>query len=625
LAVLRECFGYSAFRGQQGAIVDHVCAGHNALVLMPTGGGKSLCYQIPALVRQRRGQGATLVVSPLIALMQDQVSTLEQLGVEAAFLNSTLSGEAAQDIELRWRSGRLSLLYAAPERVLTPRFLAMLDSLHERGLLSLLAIDEAHCVSQWGHDFREDYLGLSQLASRYPGVPRLALTATADAMTRDDIVERLALQDAQCFVSSFDRPNIRYTIVEKEDPRAQLLSFIREGHQNDAGIAYCATRKKVEETAVWLSDHGIRALPYHAGLDLAVRQDHQQAFVEHDSRDGGLVMVATIAFGMGIDKPDMRFVAHLDLPRSVEGYYQETGRAGRDGEPAEAWMVYGLADVVGQRRLIEDGQASEEFKRVLWGKLEAMLTLAEAHDCRRQRLSSYFDEASEPCGNCDNCLEPPQLWDGTEAARMALSCIYRMAQHGAHNGARSFGAAHLIDVLRGKPSPKVRQHGHDQLSTYGIGRHLSDALWRAVLRQLVARGHVVTEEDWPTLLLTEHARAVLRGEAPLAMKQPREQLKLTARNASPNRRSSAGSSTNRSAHDWILEFDEAAQARFERLKTWRTAQSKAQGRPPYVIFHDSTLAEMAARQPRDADELATISGVGAHKLEAYGTDLLALM
>ena len=624
LAVLHEVFGYSAFRGQQGPIVDHVCAGHNALVLMPTGGGKSLCYQVPALVRQRRGQGATLVVSPLIALMQDQVSTLEQLGVEAAFLNSTLSSEAAQDIERRWRSGHLSLLYAAPERVLTPRFLAMLDSLHERGLLSLVAIDEAHCVSQWGHDFREDYLGLSQLASRYPGVPRLALTATADALTRADIVDRLALQGAQCFVSSFDRPNIRYTIVEKEDPRAQLLGFIREGHQNEAGIVYCATRKKVEETAVWLSDHGIRALPYHAGLDLAVRQNHQQAFVEHDSRDGGLVMVATIAFGMGIDKPDVRFVAHLDLPRTVEGYYQETGRAGRDGEPAEAWMVYGLADVVGQRRLIEDGQASEDFKRVLRGKLEAMLTLAEAHDCRRQRLLSYFDEASEPCGNCDNCLEPPEMWDGTEAARMALSCVYRMAQHGAHNGARSFGAAHLIDVLRGKPSPKVRQYGHDQLSTYGIGRHLSEALWRAVLRQLVAQGHVVTEVELPTLLLTESARAVLRGEVPLTMKQPREQLKLAERNARPTRRSSSASNS-RSAHDWIVEFDEAAQARFERLKTWRTAQSKAQGRPPYVIFHDSTLAEMAARQPRDADELATISGVGAHKLEAYGTDLLALM
>ncbi|MBM3389360.1 MAG: DNA helicase RecQ [Betaproteobacteria bacterium] len=626
LGVLQEVFGYNAFRGQQGAIVDHVCAGQNALVLMPTGGGKSLCYQVPALVRQRRGQGATLVVSPLIALMQDQVSMLEQLGVEAAFLNSTLSSDAAQDIERRWRSGHLSLLYAAPERVLTSRFLAMLDSLHERGLLSLLAIDEAHCVSQWGHDFREDYLGLSQLAQRYPGVPRLALTATADELTRTDIVDRLALQDAQRFVSSFDRPNIRYTIVEKEDPRAQLLAFIRQGHQSEAGIVYCATRKKVEETAVWLSDHGIRALPYHAGLDLALRHQHQQVFVEHDTRDGGLVMVATIAFGMGIDKPDVRFVAHLDLPRTVEGYYQETGRAGRDGEPAEAWMVYGLADVVGQRRLIEDGQASEDFKRVLRGKLEAMLTLAEAHDCRRQRLLSYFDEPSEPCGNCDNCLEPPEMWDGTEAARMALSCVYRMTQHGAHNGARSFGAAHLIDVLRGKPSPKVRQYGHDRLSTYGIGRHLSEALWRAVLRQLVAQGHVMTEVELPTLLLTEGARAVLRGEVPLTMKQPREQLKLAARNARPTRGGINGTgSATRSAHDWIVEFDEAAQARFERLKTWRTTQSKAQGRPAYVIFHDSTLAEMAARRPATAEDLATISGVGARKLAAYGADLLALM
>ena len=626
LAVLNEVFGYGAFRGQQGDIVDHVCAGHNALVLMPTGGGKSLCYQVPALVRQRCGLGASLVVSPLIALMQDQVSTLEQLGVQAAFLNSTLSSEDAQDIERRWRTGQLSLLYAAPERVLTPRFLAMLDSLHERGLLSLFAIDEAHCVSQWGHDFREDYLGLSQLAQRYPGVPRLALTATADALTRADIVERLGLEHARSFVSSFDRPNIRYTIVEKEDPRAQLLAFIRDGHQNEAGIVYCATRKKVEETAVWLSDQGIRALPYHAGLQLDVRQQHQQAFVDHDTRDGGLVMVATIAFGMGIDKPDVRFVAHLDLPRTVEGYYQETGRAGRDGEPAEAWMVYGLADVVGQRRLIEDGQASEEFKRVLRGKLEAMLMLAEAHDCRRQRLLSYFGEDSEPCGNCDNCLEPPELWDGTEAARMALSCIYRMAQHGEHQGARSFGAAHLIDVLRGKPSPKVRQYGHDQLSTYGIGRHLSEALWRAVLRQLVAQGHVVTETEFPTLLLTENARAVLRGEVALTMKQPREQLKLSARPLKPARRSGgAQGAGSRSAHDWIVEFDEAAQARYERLKTWRTAQSRAQGRAPYVIFHDSTLAEMAARQPRTADELSTISGVGAHKLEAYGADLLSLM
>ena len=626
LSVLHEVFGYGAFRGQQGAIVDHVCAGGHALVLMPTGGGKSLCYQVPALVRQRRGQGATLVVSPLIALMQDQVSTLEQLGVEAAFLNSTLGADEALSIERRWRSGNLSLLYAAPERVLTPRFLAMLDSLHERGLLSLLAIDEAHCVSQWGHDFREDYLGLSQLAERYPTVPRLALTATADAITRADIIERLALQDARPFISSFDRPNIRYTIVEKEDPRAQLLAFIREGHQDEAGIVYCATRKKVEETAVWLSDQGLRALPYHAGLDLTTRQQHQQAFVDHDTRDGGLVMVATIAFGMGIDKPDVRFVAHLDLPRTVEGYYQETGRAGRDGEPAEAWMVYGLADVVGQRRLIEDGQASEDFKRVLRGKLEAMLTLAEAHDCRRQRLLGYFGEESEPCGNCDNCLEPPQIWDGTEAARMALSCIYRMARHGTFNGARSFGAAHLMDVLVGKRSPKVRQYGHDELSTFGIGSHLGEAQWRAVLRQLVAQGHVVTEVELPTLLLTDSARAVLKGEVTLPMKQPRERLKLAQRQTRiPRRSGGTAGAPARSAHDWIIEFDEAARRRYDHLKSWRTQEARAQGRPPYVIFHDSTLAEMAARCPTTAQELGTINGVGAHKLEAYGPALLELM
>ena len=625
--VLQTVFGYPDFRDPQAEIVQHLIAGGNALVLMPTGGGKSLCYQVPALVRQQRGQGVTLVVSPLIALMQDQVGTLEQLGVEAAFLNSTLTGEEAQQIQRRWLSGHLSLLYAAPERMLTPRFLAMLDSLHERGLLSLFAIDEAHCVSQWGHDFREDYLGLSILAERYPGVPRVALTATADEHTRADIVERLGLQGARRFISSFDRPNIRYTIVEKEEPRAQLLAFIRDGHEAEAGIVYCSTRKKVEETAVWLADHGVRALPYHAGLDLDVRQAHQRAFLEHDGREGGLVMVATIAFGMGIDKPDVRFVAHLDLPRTVEGYYQETGRAGRDGAPAEAWMVYGLADVVGQRRLIEDGQASEEFKRVLRGKLEAMLTLAEAADCRRVRLLAYFGQDGQPCGNCDNCLAPPEMWDATEAARMALSCIYRMAQHGAHGAGRSFGAGHLIDVLRGKSTPKVRQYGHERLSTFGIGAALSEPLWRAVLRQLVALGHVVAEVELPTLCLTDTARAVLRGEVPLMMKRPRESLKLAARAAGrPVRSATRGAAgPSRSAQDWILDFDTPAQQRFDRLKAWRAEQARTQGRPAYVIFHDASLAEMAARAPATLEELGTVSGVGAHKLEAYGAQLLDLM
>ena len=442
LSILHEVFGYQAFRGDQAAIVEHVVGGGDALVLMPTGGGKSLCYQVPAIARHRAGRGVTVVVSPLIALMHDQVSALEEVGVHASFLNSTLDSEDASAIERELRSGRLVLLYAAPERILTPRFLAMLDSLHERSLLSLFAIDEAHCVSQWGHDFREEYLGLSVLHERFAGVPRLALTATADAHTRADIVERLQLEDARCFVSSFDRPNIRYTIVEKDEPRRQLLRFLRDEHDGDAGIVYCQTRKKVEETAAWLADEGLTALPYHAGLDAAVRRRHQDRFLRED----GIVMVATIAFGMGIDKPDVRFVAHLDLPKNIEGYYQETGRAGRDGAPADAWMAYGLADVVNQRRMIDESEAEEDFKRLQRGKLDALLALAEAHDCRRVRLLDYFGEASRPCGNCDNCLQPPATWDATEAARKALSCIYRFHQHGG----MSFGAVHLIDVLRGK-------------------------------------------------------------------------------------------------------------------------------------------------------------------------------
>ncbi|HNJ83614.1 MAG TPA: RecQ family ATP-dependent DNA helicase, partial [Piscinibacter sp.] len=425
LSVLNEVFGYPAFRGQQAAIVDHLCAGGDALVLMPTGGGKSLCYQVPAIVRHRRDHGVAIVVSPLIALMHDQVGALEEAGVHAAFLNSTLTLEDAQRIEREMMSGRLVLLYAAPERVTTPRFLAQLDSLHERGLLSLFAIDEAHCVSQWGHDFREDYLGLSVLHERYADVPRIALTATADELTRADIIERLQLQSAQVFISSFDRPNIRYAIVEKDDARRQLLRFIRDEHEGDAGIVYCLSRKKVEETAAWLNEEGIAALPYHAGLDAEVRRRHQDKFL----RDEGVVMVATIAFGMGIDKPDVRFVAHLDLPKNIESYYQETGRAGRDGEPADAWMAYGLADVVNQRRMIDESPADEEFKRGQRAKLDALLALAEAHDCRRVRLLAYFGEESSACGNCDNCLNPPATWDATEAARKALSCVYRFHQN----------------------------------------------------------------------------------------------------------------------------------------------------------------------------------------------------
>src|SRR5436190_14407542 len=439
--VLGEVFGYAAFRGAQEDIIEHVGAGGDALVLMPTGGGKSLCYQVPAIVRHRGGQGVALVVSPLIALMHDQVGALEEAGVHAAFLNSTLETDEAARIEREMMGGRLVLLYAAPERIATPRMLAQLDSLHERGLLSMFAIDEAHCVSQWGHDFREDYLKLSVLAERYPGVPRIALTATADELTRADIVERLALHDARVFVSSFDRPNIRYAVVGKDKAREQLLAFLRDEHPGDAGIVYCQSRKKVDETAAWLNDQGIAALPYHAGLEAPVRQRHQDRFL----REEGLVMVATIAFGMGIDKPDVRFVAHLDLPKNIEGYYQETGRAGRDGLPADAWMAYGLADVVNQRRMIDDSPAGDEFKRNQRGKLDALLALAEAHDCRRVRLLAYFGEPSSPCGPlqnaCDNCRKPPQTWDATEASRMALSCVYRIEQQ---SGLR-FGATHLID------------------------------------------------------------------------------------------------------------------------------------------------------------------------------------
>ncbi|HRH89425.1 MAG TPA: DNA helicase RecQ, partial [Rubrivivax sp.] len=518
LSILHEVFGYAAFRGDQAAIVDHVTGGGDALVLMPTGGGKSLCYQVPAIARHRAGGGVTVVVSPLIALMHDQVSALEELGVHAEFLNSTLDSQAASAVERELRAGRLVLLYAAPERILTPRFLAMLDALHERGRLSLFAIDEAHCVSQWGHDFREEYLGLSVLHERYAGVPRLALTATADAHTRDDIVQRLQLDGARTFVSSFDRPNIRYSIVEKDDPRRQLLRWLRDEHHGDAGIVYCQTRKKVDDTADWLVAEGVSALPYHAGLDAAVRRRHQDRFLRED----GIVMVATIAFGMGIDKPDVRFVAHLDLPKNIEGYYQETGRAGRDGAPADAWMAYGLADVVNQRRMIDESEAEEDFKRLQRSKLDALLALAEAHDCRRVRLLAYFGETYEGpgpaggCGHCDNCLQPPATWDATEAARKALSCIYRFQQHGG----MSFGAVHLIDVLRGKATDKVAQHHHDRLSTFGIGADLGEAQWRSVLRQLLALGHLRAEGEFNTLALAPSAREVLRGEVQLLLRVP---------------------------------------------------------------------------------------------------------
>jgi ATP-dependent DNA helicase RecQ len=605
-------FGYTAFRGEQQAIVEHVTAGGDALVLMPTGGGKSLCYQVPAIVRHRRGQGVTVVVSPLIALMHDQVGALDELGVSAAFLNSTLDGDEARRIERSLLAGRLALLYAAPERILTPRFLAMLDSLHERGLLAGFAIDEAHCVSQWGHDFREEYLGLSALHERFAGVPRLALTATADAHTRADIVERLELAAARVFVASFDRPNIRYRIVEKDDPRRQLLAFITEEHEGEAGIVYCQSRRKVEETAEWLVQQGVSALPYHAGLDAEVRRRHQDRFL----REEGLVMVATIAFGMGIDKPDVRFVAHLDLPKNIEGYYQETGRAGRDGLPAEAWMTYGLADVVNQRRMIDEGEAGEDFKRLQRSKLDALLALAEAADCRRVRLLAYFGEASEPCGNCDNCLNPPETLDATEAARKALSCVYRFWQAGGQR----YGAGHLVDVLRGKATDKSRQHGHEELSTWGIGADLSETEWRAVLRQLVAAGHLRAEGEYGVLVLTESARAVLRGEMAVTLRRPAEKL-ARPRKAS---RGASGRGTGRSAPEG-LPLDDEALARFADLKAWRAEVAREHNLPAYVVFHDATLAEMARQCPDSLDALAGIGGVGAKKLERYGAELLRLL
>jgi ATP-dependent DNA helicase RecQ len=612
LSILQQVFGYSAFRGQQREIVDHVIAGGDALVLMPTGGGKSLCYQIPALARHRAGRGVTLVVSPLIALMHDQVGALEEAGVNGAFLNSTLDGDDARRIERDLLAGRLQLLYAAPERILGARFLAMLDSLHERGLFSLVAIDEAHCVSQWGHDFREEYLGLSLLHQRYPGVPRIALTATADAHTRADIVERLALGAARIFAASFDRPNIRYAIVEKGDARRQLLRFLREQHPGDAGIVYCQSRRKVDETAAWLDTEGIVALPYHAGMDATMRKAHQERFLRED----GVVMVATIAFGMGIDKPDVRFVAHLDLPKNIEGYYQETGRAGRDGLPADAWMAYGLADVVNQRRMIDDGDASDDFKRIQRGKLDALLALAEAHDCRRARLLAYFGEANLPagyrCGRCDNCLDPPAVWDATDAARKALSCIYRCRQASGFG----FGAGHLIDVLRGRATEKVIQHGHDRLSTFGIGAEVAEAQWRGVLRQLVALGHVRAEGDHGALALGESARGVLRGEARLWLRLPGD----------PAPRASARRARAETvAKPPPLPLDDAATARFAALKAWRAGVARAHNLPAYVVFHDATLAEMAREAPDTLAALAGIGGVGAKKLEAYGPAILRVL
>ncbi len=611
LEILHEVFGYKAFRGPQAPIVDHVVAGGDALVLMPTGGGKSLCYQIPAIARQRAGHGVAIVVSPLIALMHDQVGALHEAGVNAAFLNSTLDWAQTQDVERRMARAEITLLYAAPERVTTPRFLELMDALHARGKLSLFAIDEAHCVSQWGHDFRPEYRALTVLHQRYAGVPRIALTATADALTRADIVERLQLEEARQFVSSFDRPNIRYSIVEKKEATTQLLRFIEREHEGEAGVVYCQSRKRVEDVASTLQGAGVNALPYHAGLDAAVRQKHQDRFLRED----GIVMVATIAFGMGIDKPDVRFVAHLDMPKNIEGYYQETGRAGRDGAPADAWMVYGLQDVVNQRRMIDESPAGEEFKQVMRGKLDALLSLAEASDCRRVRLLGYFGEQSTACGNCDNCLNPPQVWDGTDAARKLLSTIYRVQQQSGI----SFGAGHIMDILRGKATEKVKQFGHESISTFGLGAEFSEVQLRGVLRQLIATGALAVDtEAFNTLKLTEGSRAVLRGEASVAL---RESV------SSPVGRSGGGKTrrekTPRGAPSpAAATLDAAAQTRFNALKAWRAEVAKEHNLPAYVIFHDATLASIAERAPATLEDLQGISGIGTKKLEAYGADVL---
>jgi ATP-dependent DNA helicase RecQ len=590
LALLREMFGHAGFRDAQGDVVAHLIAGGDALVLMPTGSGKSLCYQVPSLLRE----GTGVVVSPLIALMQDQVAALTQLGVRAAFLNSTLSAEAARATERALVAGALDLLYVAPERLTTPRCLEVL----ERTRIALFAIDEAHCVSQWGHDFRPEYLQLSLLHERFPGVPRIALTATADPLTRTEIVTQLALGGARVFVSSFDRPNIRYAIVDKDDPRAQLLRFIQDEHSGDAGIVYCLSRRKVDETAAWLAGKGLRALPYHAGMDVAARAEHQQRF----QREEGIVMVATIAFGMGIDKPDVRFVAHLDLPKSIEGYYQETGRAGRDGLPADAWMAYGLADLVQQRRLIDQSEASEDYKRVSTAKLDALLGLCETAGCRRVRLLDYFGEASRPCGNCDTCITPPETWDATDAARKAMSAIYRTGQR--------FGAVHLIDVLRGKDGERVARWDHDKLSVFGVGADLDEAAWRGVFRQLVALGYArVDHAAHGALKLADASRPVLKGDL-------RVQMRRVVPRAGRQPKPRAGIAA---------DLPPVAADLLQRLKAWRLAEARAQSVPAFVILHDSTLTEIARWRPLDLASLASIGGIGAKKLERYGAVVLSVI
>ena len=599
LQTLHDVFGYATFKGEQEAVVAHVTAGGDALVLMPTGGGKSLCYQLPALLRE----GVGIVVSPLIALMQDQVDALKQLGVRAAFLNSSQDVDEAREITAQLMRGHLQIVYVAPERLLMASFLALLEQIQEGAGIALFAIDEAHCVSQWGHDFRPEYRQLTVLHERFPQVPRIALTATADAPTRAEIVERLKLEEAQQFISSFDRPNIRYRITQKANARQQLEKFLEAEHANDAGIIYCLSRRKVEETAAWLQSRGWDALPYHAGLDASMRQQNQRRFL----RDEGVIMVATVAFGMGIDKPNVRFVAHLDLPKSMEGYYQETGRAGRDGLPANAWMTYGLGDVVSMRKMLDAGDAPEQRKAVERQKLDALLGFCESTSCRHQALLRYFGEQHPgDCQQCDNCLNPVDTWDATQAVQMALSCVYRTGQR--------FGVLHLIDVLLGKSTPKVEQFQHHQLSTFGIGKALSQQQWSSVYRQLVAGGYLESDiEAYGGLKLAEAARAVLKGESDVWLRRDAEVVSARVSKAERGARAKEG-------------YEEVSDnPLWHALKAKRMELARDQGVPPYVIFHDSTLLEILNQKPTSLIEMSQITGIGQAKLMRYGDAFLEVL
>ncbi|WP_122941563.1 DNA helicase RecQ [Brachybacterium sp. EE-P12] len=596
LGILSRVFGYDAFRGEQAAIIEQVASGGDAVVLMPTGGGKSLCYQIPALLRE----GTGIVVSPLIALMADQVAALEGVGIRAAYLNSSLEAHEAQAVEQQLLAGELDLLYMAPERLVLPRTVQLL----QRAQLALFAIDEAHCVSQWGHDFRPDYLGLSMLAEAFPAVPRIALTATATEATHRELTERLQLQQARHFVSSFDRPGIQYRIEPKASPREQLLRLITAEHEGDSGIVYCLSRKSVETTAQWLADRGIPALPYHAGLPPEVRQDHQERFLRAD----GLIMVATIAFGMGIDKPDVRFVAHLDLPKSIEGYYQETGRAGRDGLPSTAWMAYGLGDVVSQRKFIEGGEGSEQFKRNARAHLDAMLALCETVDCRRVQLLRYFGQDSSPCGNCDTCLNPPQTWDATVAAQKLLSAVIRLERE---RGQR-FGSGQVIDVLLGRENERSASSRHHELSVWGIGEELTEKEWRTAIRQLLARGILEAEGDYGVLVPGPQAGPVLRSEETVQLAVDR----------TPQRASRGGGRRAGGAPRAAESLEPAQRERFEALRAWRTEVAKQKQIPPYMVFSDATLVGIVETSPQSVQQLGTVSGVGAKKLAEYGEDVL---